>query len=175
MLVIINKQTAILITLLFVYTPPSSIKIFIVFRLFIPSFLPPFWHAKTNKSTEFRFSHCQIKGHGTQPSGIRLRLFGSKGVLETQYAGITLIRGDKMYRGDKAGALYKSGAATNIGTFHKSIVEGIFDNPTVEPSVESNLHSILVRQAAYGGETVRWEDLLKDTESIDPRIEGLVV
>jgi len=100
------------------------------------------------------FSSRQIEGHGTQPEGIRNRMFGSKGVLETEYGGQVIIRGENFYRGGYSGGIYKDGAVANIATFHKSILEGNYANPTVEPSVRSNLITILGRTAAYTGKKV---------------------
>lgn len=119
------------------------------------------------------FSHRQIKGHGTVPSGIRVRLFGSDGVLEAAYAGATLIRGKNFFRGGESPGLFKEGAAVNIRAFHESITAGRFDNATVEPSVQSNLLGVLVRNAAYRGQTVAWADLIKDTEVLDAKLAGL--
>jgi myo-inositol 2-dehydrogenase/D-chiro-inositol 1-dehydrogenase len=119
------------------------------------------------------FSSRQIEGYGTQPEGIRNRMFGSKGVLETEYGGQVLIRGDNFYRGGKSPGIYKDGAVANIATFHKSIVEGNYENPTVEPSVRSNLITILGRTAAYTGEKVMWANLVKSTEKLDADLKGL--
>lgn len=119
------------------------------------------------------FSHRQIKGHGTVPSGIRVRLFGSDGVLEAAYAGATLIRGKNFFRGGESPGLFKEGAAVNIRAFHESITAGRFDNATVEPSVQSNLLGVLVRNAAYRGQTIAWADLIKDTEVLDAKLAGL--
>lgn len=119
------------------------------------------------------FSSRQFNGHGSQPEGIRNRMFGVDGVLETSYGGDTLIRGKNFYRGGSSPAIYKEGAVTNIGTFHKSIQEGDTKNATVAPSVRSNLVTILGRTAAYKGEVVRWDDLLKCDEKLDPKLEGL--
>jgi predicted dehydrogenase len=111
------------------------------------------------------FSSKQFNGHGTQPDGIRNRMFGSKGVLETAYGNdVTMIRGENFYRGGKSPGIYKDGAVANIKTFHDSIVEGKFDNSTVAPSVRSNLVTILGRTAAYTGRKVSWRKLLKSTE-----------
>jgi hypothetical protein len=41
----------------------------------------------------------------------------------------------------------------------------------VAPSVQSNLHSILVRRAAYQDDIIRWDDLVKDTTAIDPQLD----
>jgi predicted dehydrogenase len=119
------------------------------------------------------FSSKQFDGRGTQPDGIRNRMFGSKGVLETQYGGQVILRGENFYRGGSSPGIYKDGAVANIATFHKSIVEGKFDNPTVEPSVRSNLVTILGRTAAYTGRKVRWRQLVRSTEKLDANLKGV--
>jgi predicted dehydrogenase len=119
------------------------------------------------------FSSKQFPGHGTQPDGIRNRMFGSKGVLETAYGDLTMIRGQNMYRGGRSPGIYKDGAVANIATFHKSIVEGKVDNPTVAPSVRSNLVTILGRTAAYTGRKVTWRKLINSTEKLDANLKGL--
>ncbi len=119
------------------------------------------------------FSSKQFKGHGSQPDGIRNRMFGSKGVLETEYGGTVIIRGENFYRGGKTPGIYKEGAVTNIATFHKEIVSGHFDNPTVEPSVRSNLVTILGRTAAYTGQRIYWDKLTKSTEKLEADLRGL--
>jgi len=119
------------------------------------------------------FSSKQFPGHGTQPDGIRNRMFGSKGVLETAYGDLTMIRGENMYRGGRSPGIYKDGAIANIATFHKSIAEGTYDNPTVAPSVRSNLVTILGRTAAYTGRKVTWKRLVRSTEKLDANLKGL--
>ncbi len=119
------------------------------------------------------FSSKQFSGHGTQPEGIRNRMFGSKGVLETEYGGQVIVRGENFYRGGKCPGIYKDGAVVNVATFHKSIVEGNYENPTVEPSVRSNLITILGRTAAYTGRKVRWRQLVKSTEKLEANLKGL--
>jgi predicted dehydrogenase len=120
------------------------------------------------------FSSRQFEGHGTQPEGIRNRMFGSKGVLETEYGGQVIIRGqgETFYRGGSTGDIYKQGAVNNIATFHKNILDGKFDNPTVEPSVRSNLITILGRTAAYQNRLVRWDEITKSTERLDANLKG---
>jgi predicted dehydrogenase len=119
------------------------------------------------------FSSRQIEGHGTQPEGIRNRMFGSKGVLETEYGGQVIIRGDNFYRGGRSPGIYEEGAIANIKTFHKNIVESKFDNPTVAPSVRSNLITILGRTAAYEGRKVSWKELVESKERFDAGLRGL--
>jgi myo-inositol 2-dehydrogenase/D-chiro-inositol 1-dehydrogenase len=118
------------------------------------------------------FSGRQFKGHGTA-EGIKNRMFGSKGVLETEYGGAVLIRGANYWNGGKTPEIYESGAVANIAAFHKAIVEGDYANPTVAPSVQSNLITILGRKSATENRVVTWEALLKDGERLIPDLKGL--
>jgi myo-inositol 2-dehydrogenase/D-chiro-inositol 1-dehydrogenase len=119
-----------------------------------------------------QFSGRQFKGHGTA-EGIRNRMFGSKGVLETEYGGAVLIRGENYYNGGKTPDIYESGAVANIAAFHKAITEGDYRNPTVEPSVQSNLITILGRKSAYENRLVNWTEIVESGERLIPDLQGL--
>ena len=119
------------------------------------------------------FMSKQYTEFGEPQSGIRNLMFGTKGTLETEYGGTVLIRGEKFYNGGQTGSIYQEGAVNNIATFHKCVTEGNYENATVAPSVRSNLVTILGRTAAYTGEQVHWDKLLKSTEQLDAHLEGL--
>ena len=119
------------------------------------------------------FSSRQFKGHGTQPEGIRNRMFGTDGVLETAYGGDVLIRGKNFWRGGSSPTIYKEGAVNNIAAFHANIQSGDHSNPTVSASVRSNLVTILGRTAAYRGQVVTWDELMKDDSRFAPDLKGL--
>jgi predicted dehydrogenase len=121
----------------------------------------------------FSFSSRQFNGYGTNPEGIRNRIFGSKGVLETEYGGAVLIRGDNFYRGGKTSDIYEQGAVHNIQTFHENITTGDFTNSTVESSVRSNLVTILGRTAAYEGRLVVWDEIVKSNQKLQANLKGL--
>ncbi|MBC8182900.1 Gfo/Idh/MocA family oxidoreductase [candidate division KSB1 bacterium] len=120
------------------------------------------------------FSSRQFEGHGSVPDGIRNRMFGSKGVLETKYGGQVIIRGENFYRGGKTNDIYKQGANNNIAAFYKNIIEGKYDNSTVTPSVQSNKITIMGRTAAYEGRPVYWHQIVNTDERLEPRLEGLI-
>ncbi|NUQ63634.1 MAG: Gfo/Idh/MocA family oxidoreductase [Pirellulales bacterium] len=119
------------------------------------------------------FSSRQFAGHGTQPEGIRNRMFGSEGVLETNYGGDVLIRGKHFWRGGATPAIYKQGAVNNIAALHAAIQAGDCANATVPESVRSNLVTILGRTAAYRGEVVHWDRLLESNEKLECDLKGL--
>jgi myo-inositol 2-dehydrogenase/D-chiro-inositol 1-dehydrogenase len=119
-----------------------------------------------------QFSGRQFKGYG-QTEGIRNRMFGTKGVLETEYGGAVLIRGDDYYNGGRTSEIYESGAVANISEFHRAIFETDVRNPTVEPSVQSNLITVLGRKAAYENRLVTWAELTASGERLLPDLKGL--
>ena len=118
------------------------------------------------------FSGRQFKGHGTA-EGIKNRMFGSKGILETEYGGTVVIRGENFFNGGRTTDIYEAGAVSNVAAFRKCIMGGDFANPTVGPSVQSNLITILGRKAAFEKRRVTWEELLRDEERLKPNLAGL--
>ena len=119
------------------------------------------------------FSSRQFEGHGTFPEGIRNRVFGTQGVLETEYGGQVLIRGEHFYQGGKTSQIFREGAVKNIANFHKNITEGKYANPTVQPCVRSNLVTILGRTAAYQQQQVYWHQLMARNEKLEADLRGL--
>ena len=109
---------------------------------------------------------------GRGPGGIDNVMFGTQGAIETHYGGDVKIHGKAPYPGGKTGSIYREGAVTNIAAFCDSIKAGKVNNPTVAPSVRSNLTTILGRTAAYTGKKVTWGDMMKANEKLDPRLAG---
>jgi hypothetical protein len=100
-------------------------------------------------------------------------MFGTEGVLETEYGGQVLIRGKQFYRGGETPTIYEQGAVANIAAFHDAIERGKHENGTVAESVRSNLVTILGRTAAYEGRVVTWDELMKSDERLDADLKGL--
>ena len=121
------------------------------------------------------FSGRQFNAYGTLPEGIVFRLFGTKGTLETSYSGKVLLRADEknFYLGGRTTDIYSKGVVENVATFYRSIVNGDYSNPTVAPSVNSNLLCILGRNAATTGKFVTWAEVLSDTNRLDGQLQGL--
>jgi predicted dehydrogenase len=103
---------------------------------------------------------------------IRARVFGSDGVIDTDYYTGVSVRGKEFYQGTNAD-LYSSGTQVNIREFYEAITRGQFDNPTVAPSVRSNLTAVLGREAAYRRGEVSWAALLKEARKLEPDLKGL--
>ena len=103
---------------------------------------------------------------------ITARVYGSDGYIQTDYFSDVVVRGKDFYKGNNPD-LYTSGAKDNIREFHQFITEGKCDNPTVAPSVRSNLTAILGREAGYRRGEVTLTDLIKQGERLSPNLAGL--
>ncbi len=120
------------------------------------------------------FASRQFEAAGA-PGGITFDLYGSKGALFSEYGGNVMIRGgkDSFYRGGANKELYRTGISENMTSFHKAITAGDTSNPTLEPSLTSNLTAIMVRQAACSGATVTWSELLSSKDVLQVDLAGL--
>ena len=123
-----------------------------------------------DRCVAFSGTQC-ISGHG----GIFCQAYGPVGTAHTQYGGWVGIRarGGKSYKGGATGPIFQQGAVTNMKTFHQCIAAGDCANPTVAPSVRSNLTCVLARDAAYQNALVTFADLLKANKKLDGKLEGL--
>ena len=63
--------------------------------------------------------------------------------------------------------------AVNIATFHAAILAGDCKNPTVAPSVRSNLTTILGRTAAWRGGEASWDEVMSAGEELRADLSGL--
>ncbi len=120
------------------------------------------------------FSSRQFDAHGT-PGGIHNRMFGTKGVLLTTYGGEVMVRGEAevFYRGGTTNTIYRDGVLANIAAMHTAIGGGDSSNPTLEPSVMSNLVAILGRMAAHSGRPVTWDEMMERGERLQADLSGL--
>jgi myo-inositol 2-dehydrogenase/D-chiro-inositol 1-dehydrogenase len=100
-------------------------------------------------------------------------VFGTDGTLDTHYFGDVSIRGQIPYRGGTVDNLYLNGGVRNIAAFHDSITRGDWSNPTVAPSVRSNLTTILGRTAAWRREWVSWAEMMEAGEQLGYDLTGL--
>jgi len=100
--------------------------------------------------------------------------YGSEGYLEANYQGKAWVHGNsKAYRGGEVKNLYGEGIRRNLDRFYNSIVGGIYDNPTVQRSVNSTLAAILGRQAARRNTLVTWDEMIKENERLEVDLTGL--
>jgi predicted dehydrogenase len=99
---------------------------------------------------------------------------GQDGWLETGYTSQVRILGNRTgWRGGDVVELYPRGAERNIDTFHKNVTGGIYDNPTIEPSITATLTTILGREAARRRAKLTWDEVLRENRRLEPDLHGL--
>ena len=104
---------------------------------------------------------------------IMVRAHGMNGTAETHYGGKVWMKSrEEAYNGASPN-IYQAGAEANIEAFHKAITSGDFSNPTVAPSVRSNLTTILGRTAAYKNAVVTWDEMMRANEKWEADLKGL--
>jgi len=104
---------------------------------------------------------------------IMCRVYGLKGTADTHYFGNVTVKAKEFRSDGQVGNLYSDGVETNIATFHDSITRGNWANPTVAPSVRSNLTTILGRMAAYKNGMVTWQEMMQAKEKFTADFKGL--
>jgi len=104
---------------------------------------------------------------------IRARVFGADGVIDADYYTGVTVRGPETGIRGNVGDLYQTGTVVNINEFHAAILKGDCTNPTVTPSVRSNLTAILGREAAYRRQEMTLAALLAEGKKLEPNLKGL--
>ncbi|HWI58216.1 MAG TPA: Gfo/Idh/MocA family oxidoreductase, partial [Bacillota bacterium] len=102
---------------------------------------------------------------------IMVRVHGTNGSAETNYGGKCWFKSrDDVFEGGTDN-IYLVGVQRNIATFYDNVMKGECSNPTVTPSVRSNLTTILGRTAAYKKTEVTWDEMMKAGEKwqFDPK------
>jgi predicted dehydrogenase len=107
------------------------------------------------------FSSKQV-GYGYDD--IMVRAHGLTGTAETHYSGKVWLRSREDIFNSDSNSLYAKGTELNIAAFHDAITKGDYSNPTVAPSVRSNLTGILGRLAADRQGEVTWKEMLQTAE-----------
>ncbi len=119
------------------------------------------------------FTSKRYKDGAENDKHLIVNVYGTEGRVNTKYGGREIIMGKNFYAGGTTGGLYKEGVVSNIATFHKQVTTGDFQNPTVEPSVQSNLIAIMGRTAAFKRKLITWDDIKGCNEKLDAKLDGL--
>jgi myo-inositol 2-dehydrogenase / D-chiro-inositol 1-dehydrogenase len=103
---------------------------------------------------------------------ITARVYGSDGYIQTDYYSDVILRGKDVYKGTNP-ELYTSGSKVNIREFHQFVTQAKCDNPTVAPSVRSNLTAILGREAGYRRGELTWAAMMREARRLEFDLKGL--
>lgn len=113
------------------------------------------------KQVGFGFDDIMVRAHGTS------------GTAETNYGGKCWLRSrDDRFEGGTDN-IYLVGVEKNLATFYEKITKGDCANETVEPSVRSNLTTILGQTAAYKGTEITWDQMIQAKEKWEFNTKGM--
>ena len=99
-------------------------------------------------------------------------MYGTEGIADTDYMGDVSIRGKRLQGRADDQPLHHRGPSGTSKTSTTQSPAAITDNPTVVPSVRSNLTSILGRTAAYRGKEVTlWTRCSRSASNSNPTSE----
>ncbi|MEN6428974.1 MAG: Gfo/Idh/MocA family oxidoreductase [Phycisphaerales bacterium] len=99
---------------------------------------------------------------------------GRDGWLETGYTSrVRILANSGGWRGGDVGDLYPRGAERNIDAFHKAVTTGDCTNPTIEPSINATLATILGREAARRRTKLTLDEVLRENRCLEPDLSGL--
>ena len=124
-------------------------------------------------SVQFTFPGSVINTFNSKQVGqgyddILCRVYGTEGTADTHYFGDVWVKSKSDgFNGGTLKNLYLDGVVNNIAAFHKAITSGDYTNPTVAPSVRSNLTTILGRTAAYAHGEVTWAEMMRKAEAYE--------
>jgi myo-inositol 2-dehydrogenase / D-chiro-inositol 1-dehydrogenase len=117
------------------------------------------------------FSSTQV---GAGYDDILCRVYGTEGTADTHYFGEVWVHSkEDGFNGGRMTNLYTEGVVANIANFHRCITLGDHTNPTVAPSVRSNLTAILGRTAAYRNAEVTWDHMMRANDHWSFKPKGL--
>jgi len=115
----------------------------------------------TAKQVGFGFDDIMVRAHGTN------------GTVGTDYGGKCWLHTREDRFEGATDNIYQVGVERNMATFYDNITKGDCSNPSVAPSVRSNLTTILGRTAAYRGAEVTWTQILQAKEKWELNTKGL--
>lgn len=126
-------------------------------------FIVTYWYPNDVKVD---FSSAQfLRGY----NDLCIRIYGSRGVLDSHYNGYLRITGDNPWPGVPKDDTFRGGAVANVKAFVEGIRSGKLINNAAEGS-DSTLTAILGRMAAYTGKPVTWDEMMRSGEKFDTKV-----
>ncbi len=106
--------------------------------------------------------------------GLGCKFYGQAGMAVINYWGKACVSGgSEPFAGGTVENLYQAGAERNIAAFHRQIVQGRFENETLQRSVDGVLACILGREAAARGTRLTMKALLEENRRLEVDLSGL--
>lgn len=119
-------------------------------------------------------NHISEHFRNVNDGALNAQIYGVEGHAEIRYWGKAMLRSNLGAFAGEVENLYQAGIQRNLDTFHRCITEGDYGNPTVQPSINSNLAAILAREAAKRNTLLTMEQLIEENAPLPVDYSGLV-
>jgi len=128
----------------------------------------------------YQFDDGMLWTHATQSitndfdlTTLSASFFGLQNTAHVQYGGKVYVRGGPQHYSGACGGVFDEGVVRNVAQFHKNIVEGHHENPSVQRAVDGTLTGILGREAAARGRYLTMDELVKENKRLEVNLKGL--
>jgi len=114
--------------------------------------------------------------HNQLDWALKADVYGTRATALISYKGRSYLRGGpKHYGGGAVESLYDRGAIRNIATFYDNILNGNFENSTVQQAGDDALTAVLGREACNRGICFKMDDLIRENKVLEFDTTGLKV
>jgi predicted dehydrogenase len=103
------------------------------------------------------------------------KVFGTSANATLPYAGTGFILGSDVDMSVDFNNTYEAGVQRNVARFYTNLVEGHFENPAIQRTVDGHLTAILIREAAFRHKRLTMAELLAENKKLDYDLTGFKV
>jgi predicted dehydrogenase len=115
----------------------------------------------------------QALNNNSEDASLSACFYGLSATARIAYWARVYVRGGPRHFVGNPGSVYDQGAITNIATFYQNVVEGHFENPTVQRAVDGTLTAILGREASARRRYMTMDELIKENKRLEVDLSGL--
>jgi len=115
----------------------------------------------------------QALNNNSDDGSLLATFYGLSATARIAYWAKVYVRGGPKHYVGNPGSVYDQGAIKNIAAFYQNIVEGHFENPTVQRAVDGTLTAILGREASARRRYLTMDELIKENKRLEVDLSGL--
>ena len=115
----------------------------------------------------------QALNNNSDDGSLIATFYGLRATARIAYWARVYVRGGERHYVGNPGSVYDQGATINIATFYQNVVEGHFENATVQRAVDGTLTAILGREASARRRYMTMDELIKENKRLEVDLTGL--
>jgi len=111
--------------------------------------------------------------NNSEDASLSACFYGLSATARIAYWARVYVRGGPRHFAGDPGSVYDQGAITNIAAFYQNVLEGHFENPTVQRAVDGTLTAILGREASARRRYLTMDELIKENKRLEVDLAGM--